>query len=112
MEYHGTIEFGGVSTPFTVEAENATDAAYLVSDRLVDMVQSEVMTVDKITEGAVVQTFDIKTGKCIRQEFVAGDADYFVGSPTVPLAVISLGFLESLYHPFDMVQPEEKGGGS
>lgn len=103
MKYHGTIEFGGVSIPFTVEAEDATDAAYLVSDCLVDMVQPEVITVDKITTGIVVQTFDTETGECVAQRFVAGDE--------VEFADPSSGFIEtldtlSLYYPFDMVQPE------
>jgi hypothetical protein len=58
--------------------------------------------VKKITEGCVIQSFDVKTGNLVEQEFVAGDEVDFEDCNRV-----SEETLESLYHPFDMKQPND-----
>lgn len=59
------------------------------------------MLINKITVGFVIQQYDDHTGRCIRQEFIAGDqVDYetIAGIPISPLD-------NENYQPFDMVQP-------
>ena len=59
----------------------------------------------KITYGFVVQTFDVD-GKCIHQEFIAGDQVEWEdndGDPTDGL----MG-AEPEYQCFDMIQPEKE----
>jgi len=57
----------------------------------------------KITTGFVIQDFDEKTGKCISQEFVAGDqVDWEDEDGEAIVSPDGEGFD---YFPFDMVQP-------
>ena len=57
------------------------------------------MNVMKITNGFVKQTFDSETGKCISQEFIAGDSEYECGDDIVDAPS------NEIYQPFEMVQP-------
>lgn len=54
----------------------------------------------KFTDGFVIQTFD-ENGKCIHQEFVAGDTVDYEDENGNPIDMF-----EHDYQPFDMVQPE------
>lgn len=56
--------------------------------------------VKKVTEGCVVQSFNAETGDLVSQEFMAGTEVEFENEKGLDEA-----FLETLYHPFDMVQP-------
>lgn len=56
----------------------------------------------KITHGHVVQTFD-NSGKCIEQEFVAGDHVEWEGDDLEPLKDDTD---DCEYHTFCMVQPQ------
>lgn len=59
------------------------------------------MTVNKITPGYVIQTYDDK-GQCLSQEFVAGDpVDWETQEG------ITIDPPEHEYQPFDMVQPHD-----
>jgi len=61
------------------------------------------MIVKKITTGFVIQTYDSKTGRCIGQEFVAGDEVEYEDEHGQ-----SVDWTEEAdaYQPFNMVQPE------
>jgi len=64
--------------------------------------------VNKITTGFVIQEFD-DNGKCIHQEFVAGDqVDYEndLGEK------VEVGYDTDLFHPFEMVQPIVRDEGN
>lgn len=64
--------------------------------------------VEKITHGCVVQTFDIETKECVRQEFIAGNVEICFNGWSMVRFIGEFGnFLRSLSHPFDMVQPGE-----
>ena len=56
------------------------------------------MKVNKITHGFVVQKFE--DGKCIDQEFIAGDECEYETDEGVVEEPDNI-----TYHPFDMVQP-------
>jgi len=59
------------------------------------------MLVKKVTVGFVIQTYDKDTGKCVGQEFMAGDqVDYEDENGE------AVSWQESEYQPFDMIQPE------
>ena len=60
---------------------------------------------EKITEGTVVQRFD-NTGKCIRQDFHAGDIVEYSTPMGDPLDPTELPLSGGEYQPFDMVQPD------
>jgi hypothetical protein len=63
--------------------------------------------VRKITEGCVIQTFDVKKKCFVSQEFMAGDqCDYETtdGKP-VDCELLEVDGKE-IYLPFDMAQPE------
>lgn len=55
--------------------------------------------IKKITVGFVIQEFDDK-GKCVHQEFVAGDQVDFENEDGEPVDADN-----TLYHPFNMSQP-------
>lgn len=69
---------------------------------LVEAASKKSETFRKTTNGYVVQTYDRETGKCISQEFVAGDeVDYeddngYIDEPG-----------NEVYQPLHMVQPDE-----
>jgi hypothetical protein len=66
-----------------------------------------VMLINKITTGFVVQVFDTEKGRFVRQEFTAGDqCDYEDkdGEPVDRKLLETDG--KEAYLPFDMVQPE------
>jgi hypothetical protein len=66
-----------------------------------------LMIVSKITTGFVVQKFDADTGRCISQEFVAGDQVEYEDQAGNPVEDGQYGIdLEGLYWPLDMKQPE------
>ncbi len=66
------------------------------------------MIVRKITTGFVVQEFDASTGRCIAQEFVAGDAVEWEDRQGNAVSDGDYGIdLEGLYPPLGMKQPEE-----
>lgn len=67
-------------------------------------------TVNKITPGFVVQTFDIATGKCLSQEFVASDQVDYEDEDGEAILFDSFSHgqaterqLDSLYSPFTML---------
>ena len=64
------------------------------------------MIVKKITTGFVVQTFDTVTGRCLSQEFVAGDQVEFEDQGGNILDVVG-DDLDDLYEPFEMQKPED-----
>lgn len=67
------------------------------------------MNVRKITPGFVVQQFDAETGRCLSQEFVAGDQVEWEDRQGNAISDGDFGIdLEGLYHPLEMKQPEEK----
>lgn len=61
------------------------------------------MLINKVTSGFVIQTFDTKKGKFVKQEFIAGDEveyeDVKTGEPSDDDGVCNT------YLPFDMIQP-------
>lgn len=60
------------------------------------------MSITKITVGFVAQKFDTKTGKCLEQEFIAGDEVNFedhMGEAVDPRPELNC--------PFEMKQPNE-----
>ncbi len=63
------------------------------------------MKIDKITTGFVIQTYDTKTGRCVGQEFVAGDDVKYEDKHGE-----SVDWEENpdAYQPLDMVQPGRK----
>lgn len=63
------------------------------------------MIYNKITIGFVSQRFDSETGKCISQEFIAGDDVQYEDEEGEPLGDLSN---EETYFPFNMEQPEGK----
>jgi hypothetical protein len=67
------------------------------------------MIVRKVTAGFVVQEFDSETGRCISQEFVAGDQVEWEDRQANAISDGDFGIdLEGLYCPLEMKQPEEK----
>ena len=46
--------------------------------------ESRAMKINKITAGFVIQTFDTKTGRCVKQEFIAGDNMHYRTRPVNP----------------------------
>jgi len=70
------------------------------------------MIVRKITVGFVVQEFDAETGRCVSQEFVAGNDARWEDRQGKPLSDDDFGIdLEGLYHPLEMKPPEEASRG-
>jgi len=68
------------------------------------------MIVRKITTGFVVQEFDADTGRCVSQEFVAGEQVEWEDRQGNAISDGDFGIdLEGLYHPMEMKQPEENG---
>lgn len=66
------------------------------------------MIVRKITTGFVVQEFDAETGRCVSQEFIAGDQVEFEDRQGNSISDGDFGIdLEGLYFPLEMKQPEE-----
>lgn len=66
------------------------------------------MIVRKITTGFVVQQFDADTGRCLSQEFVAGDQVEWEKLNGNPIEDGDFGVdLDALYWPLEMKQPEE-----
>lgn len=69
------------------------------------------MIVRKITVGFVVQEFDADTGRCVSQEFVAGDARWEDRQGNT-ISDGDFGIdVEGLYHPLEMKPPEEAHRG-
>ena len=64
-------------------------------------------TISKTTVGFVTQTFDTKTGKCIEQEFVAGDQVEWEDEDGQLIDPDEVTIEEIDYFPFNMVQPKE-----
>ena len=70
------------------------------------------MIVRKITTGFVVQEFDAETGRCVSQEFVAGEQIDWEDRQGNAISDGDFGIdLEGLYHPLELKQPEEANGG-
>jgi hypothetical protein len=66
------------------------------------------MILRKITSGFVVQEFDSETGRCLSQEFVAGDQVEWENRQSNLVSDGDFGIdLEELYYPMEMKQPEE-----
>lgn len=59
------------------------------------------MIINKITTGFVVQKFDTDTGRCISQEFIAGDQVEWENQEGSSIEEDDI----SLYFPLDMKQP-------
>lgn len=67
------------------------------------------MIVRKITTGFVVQEFDGDTGRCVSQEFIAGDQVDWEDRQGNAISDGDFGIdLEGLYHPLKMKPLEEK----
>jgi hypothetical protein len=65
------------------------------------------MIVNKTTTGFVVQKFDSETGRCLSQEFVAGDQVEWEDQAGNAVEDGQYGIdLEGLYFPLEMKQPE------
>jgi hypothetical protein len=65
------------------------------------------MILNKITTGFVVQKFDSETGRCLSQEFVAGDQVEWEDQAGNAVEDGQYGIdLEGLYCPLEMKQPE------
>lgn len=65
------------------------------------------MILNKTTTGFVVQQFDSETGRCLSQEFVAGDQVEWEDQKGVRIEDGQFGIdLEGLYWPLEMKQPE------
>ena len=60
------------------------------------------MKINKITTGFVIQTYDGKTGRCVGQEFVAGDEVKYEDQNGES---VDWSEKADAYQPFDMVQP-------
>ena len=70
------------------------------------------MIVRKMTPGFVVQEFDSETGRCVSQEFIAGDQVEWEDRQGNAVSDGDFGIdLEGLYHPLKMKQPEEADRG-
>ncbi|MBY0523627.1 MAG: hypothetical protein K2R98_09510 [Gemmataceae bacterium] len=70
------------------------------------------MIVRKITTGFVVQEFDSDTGRCLSQEFVAGDQVEWEDRQGNAVSDGDFGIdLAGLYFPLEMKQPEESDRG-
>jgi len=70
------------------------------------------MIVRKVTPGFVVQEFDAATGRCLSQEFVAGDQVDWEDRAGNAISDGDFGIdLEGLFFPQEMKQPEEKHDG-
>lgn len=70
------------------------------------------MIVRKITAGFAVQKFDAETGRCVSQEFVAGDQVAWEDRSGNAISDGDFGIdLEGLSYPQEMKQPEEKDRG-
>lgn len=70
------------------------------------------MIVRKITTGFVVQEFDAETGRCVSQEFIAGDQVDWEDRQGNTISDGDFGIdLEGLYYPLEMKQPEEADRG-
>ena len=72
------------------------------------------MKINKTTYGFVVQRFNTRTGKYIKQEFIAGDQVNYTDMDGVPanwkeLEKVNFGpyAKNEPYLPFEMKQPEE-----
>jgi len=64
------------------------------------------MIVRKITVGFVVQEFDAATGRCLSQQFVAGDQVQFEDRAGQPIEDGQYGIdLEALFWPLELKQP-------
>lgn len=61
------------------------------------------MIINKITVGFVIQKFDTESGKCVSQEFVAGDE---VSYETESGEHLDDDDFLDLYQAYDMVDPE------
>lgn len=69
------------------------------------------MIVRKVTIGFVVQEFVAETGRCLSQEFIAGDARWEDRQGnSISDGDFSID-LEGLYHPLEMKPPEEASRG-
>ena len=65
------------------------------------------MILHKITTGFVVQKFDSESGRCLSQEFVAGDQIEWEDQTGNTIENGKYGIdLEGLYFPAEMKQPE------
>jgi hypothetical protein len=70
------------------------------------------MIVRKITQGFVVQEFNAETGRCLSQEFVAGDQVEWENRAGESISDGDFGIdLEGLYFPLEMRQSEEEARG-
>jgi len=67
------------------------------------------MKVSKITNGFVVQQYDTDTGRCVAQEFVAGDQVAYENEDGEP---VDWREPQDGYQPFEMVQPANMSRGS
>ncbi len=63
------------------------------------------MKTRKTTVGFVVQVYDTKTGRCIEQDFIAGDQVDYEDEHGEP---IEWQEQPEAYQPFDMIQPGDK----
>ena len=71
------------------------------------------MIVRKVTTGFVIQEFDSETGRCVSQEFVAGEQVEWEDRQGNCISDEEFGIdLDGLYHPLEMKQPEEKDRGN
>lgn len=62
------------------------------------------MLYKKITEGAMIQTFN-DAGECIEQEFFCGDQVEYETEDGEPINVQDMPLAGREYQPFDVVQP-------
>jgi len=62
------------------------------------------MKVNKITPGYVVQVYDVNTGRCVEQRFIAGDEVDYEDPDGNP---VDWKEAPDAYQPFDMVQPKQ-----
>ncbi len=63
------------------------------------------MKINKITTGFVIQTYDTKTGRCVGQEFVAGDDVKYEDQNG---EAVDWSEKADAYQPFDMAQAGRK----
>jgi hypothetical protein len=59
----------------------------------------------KVTTGYVIQNFNVETGKCVSQEFIAGDEANWEDIEGNPIDDINEEMDEVEYCPFHMVDP-------
>lgn len=65
------------------------------------------MILNKITTGFVVQKFDSESGRCLSQEFVAGDQIEWEDQTGDTVEDGQFGIdVEGLYYPLEMKRPE------